>query len=323
MNLDELSVPSESFLSSSNLRPFTRKAIAERIERISVAVKTGNEGEVKKILWALESRNQNITQGFDLFVEQSSDLKILKTIRPLLEVIEVKHFHHLLSALIKHSKLRLVLSLLESAGKQSKFEPDSQTLHFAVFKEMFNTLPIERFFDAVEYLTANKVNLRFPSYIMVFEKMLSLSDDESRLIIEKLVEIGIDVTIKKTQIEQDKSDENDLKFRSITSDDFSHSDWYERINSSSFIPATRNFYKALKLNNEKEALRELENIGNTNRGISRIIGVVIECVELGRLPITEVNSIIISSHMGKQQISINDTLQWAEFVFNSTSAYLI
>lgn len=323
MTSEESTLEIESQVQQSSLRPFTQRSIAERINRLSVASRTGNQDEVAQILGALNARKQNITTGFDYFVGHSSDLTILKSLEPILEAIDVKHFHQIESTLLKYSKLNLLINLLEINERIGKFDFGKRKMAFSNFREMFNLLPVENFVGAVEFLIDKEILIFAPERLLVFERMLSMSDDDVWRIFEKLISVGIEITIKKTPEEIENQGPEESIYRSIQETDRIRNDWYENINDSPFVPSTRAFYRAIRADRQDLAISAIEDLGRERNGIRRIMPSIIENVRSGKLGLIETHSAIFQNHRLGITLPGETFLSWAAFINEMNNKELI
>jgi len=301
---------------------FSNKTLAEKIERISVADKSGNIEEIKIIISAIDTRKQKLITGFDYFVGNSSDISILKALEPLIKVISHKDITYLFKTLLKHSKLRLVINSIELCNRFKIFETDDTAITFSYFESLFNNLEIDNFYFAIDFLQQNGIRLIRPERIFVFEKMLFLEDKDVIEIIKELQKRGIEINIKKTQLEIENLGEGETSYRLIAEEDFNRPNWYEGLNDSVIIFSIREFSRAIKESRTSDALLYLQKIAEFRNGIERIFPKIIELVEEGKLPILETQSALFSALDEKSKLTTQNFLGWALFVYEENETLL-
>ena len=259
---------------SQKVFPFSKKTIAARIERVSVAHRNGDQSEVQQILGALRTRHQKITHGFEIFVATRSDLEILKALEPLLLAAGIGETPRMEKILLKYSKFNLTIELVTKVMRLFDIPPEKRGLRFSSFNELVDSQSIENFVFALDFFLSKNIEVKRVEEIFVFEKILLMTDNEIVDLINVLTSRGIVVKIRKREEEIDPNSPPSEAYRPILPDDYKRENWYGFLNQTPWLNSFRNLQQSLNTTGSTDTISIIEDLLQYKNIIKKVVNVL-------------------------------------------------
>ena len=195
----------------------------------------GTDFEGAQDLWTKYSSNRDKERLFIEYLENKPLEWVNENNLIIVSFINFRHRSYYLRALSYFGYNTEILQVL-------LFE-ESRTTYIALFENYYERFGEEAFFNYLKFLLQNGIQrINGPQNILEFPSIIILSDDEKKIILKKLIDIGIDIYKRRTK-EQKLLDISGVK---ITDEDLKQNNFFTMLGLSDLYQGKLSIIKAIE-----------------------------------------------------------------------------